>query len=317
MVNDTEFGINHQPAIEAYRRDVGAPIKSPASIPFARDDGVSLLHMAFKGATFPRYWWNLANIELLAFSRSRWRRCPNTRVTVYESTLATTWQRLMDKVGKLISDLPQFHSWSRERIMIGRDVLRFLRDNLRPSMHTLETGAGYTTVVFAIAETQHVCITPYKEETEAIRNYCREHDIKNTITFIHESSDIALPLGTSIPEELDFVFIDGAHRFPFSILDWHFTEKKIPVGGFIGIDDCYMPSVRILSDFLLEEAEWELVRRFRDTSFFRRRTKTPESVDWYNQRMNKWFFTRGKVRDAVRPFLPKRLLKFRRSLIGE
>ena len=64
MVNDTEFGINHQPAIEAYRRDVGAPIKSPASIPFARDDGVSLLHMAFKGATFPRYWWSLANVEL-------------------------------------------------------------------------------------------------------------------------------------------------------------------------------------------------------------------------------------------------------------
>ena len=144
------------------------------------------------------------------------RRCPNTGVNLYGSVFAITWQRSMDKVERLISDLPQFHSWSRERLMIGRDVLRFLRDNLRPSMHTLETGAGYTTVVFAIAETQHVCITPYREETESIRNYCREHDIKDTITFIHESSDIALPLGTNIPEEIDFISIDGAHRFPSS-----------------------------------------------------------------------------------------------------
>jgi hypothetical protein len=223
----------------------------------------------------------------------------------------------MDKVERLISDLPQFHPWSDHRMMIGRDVLRFLRDNLRPSMRTLETGSGYTTVVFAIAETQHVCITPIREETESIQSYCREHNIRDNITFIHESSDVVLPSGKGVPETIDLVFIDGAHRFPFSILDWHFTERRIPVGGFLGIDDFHMPSIRILYDFLLEEPEWELVRRFRNTSFFRRRAETVISSDWVGQRINKFYLVKGQVRDAVRPFVPAWLLKFRHSLTGE
>ena len=189
---------------------------------------------------------------------------------------------MIDPIETLISESPNFHTdgagrpanWS-----VVPDVLRFIRYSLKPSMRTLETGAGQSTVAFAIAGTQHVSITPGRLEAERIRNYCREHGIEDTITFIHDSSDIALASGQGIPDVIDFVFIDGAHRFPFPILDWHFTEQKVPVGGIVAIDDYLTPSVKILHDFLLEEDDdWELIQSFRfisrrhgGTSFFRRK----------------------------------------------
>jgi predicted O-methyltransferase YrrM len=196
----------------------------------------------------------------------------------------------MDQIEILISEKPHFHAWPDGRPAnwsVAPDVLRFIRGSLKPSMRTLETGAGQTTVAFAIAGTDHVCITPDQEQAERIRSYCREHGIKDTITFIHDSSDIALASGNGIPEVIDFVLIDGAHRFPFPILDWHFTQRKIPVDGIVAVDDYLMPSVRILHDFLLGEDEWELIQSFQVTSFFRRKRETVNEWDWADQKINK------------------------------
>jgi hypothetical protein len=196
----------------------------------------------------------------------------------------------MDQIETLILEQPHFHAWPDGRPAnwsVAPDVLRFLRASLNPSTHTLETGAGQTTVAFAIAGTHHVCITPDRAQADQIRQYCAEHDIEQTITFIHDSSDIALASGRGIPDVIDFVFIDGAHRFPFPILDWHFTQGRIPVGGIVAVDDYPMPSVRILHDFLAGEDEWELVRSFGVTSFFRRKHETLNERDWAAQKINK------------------------------
>ena len=143
----------------------------------------------------------------------------------------------MDKLEQLIEQRPHFHAWPDGKPAnwaVAPDVLRFIHQNLTPGMRTLETGAGQTTVAFAIAGTQHICITPDREQAERIRAYCRLHGIDQILTFIHESSDVALPSGRSIPDALDFVLLDGAHRFPFPILDWHYTEGRLRVGGIAG-----------------------------------------------------------------------------------
>jgi Methyltransferase domain len=186
---------------------------------------------------------------------------------------------VMDSIEILISENPRFHSgnvsWS-----VHPEVLRFIRSCLKPSMRTLETGGGQSTVVFAIIGTHHTCITPIRHEAEQIHSYCRDHGINdNKITFIHDSSDVVLASGQGIPDVIDFLLIDGAHRFPFPILDWHFSEPKIPKDGIVAIDDYLTPSVRILHDFLLsEDDEWELIQSFHSilqrhwgTSFFRRK----------------------------------------------
>jgi predicted O-methyltransferase YrrM len=121
--------------------------------------------------------------------------------------------RRVDPLETLISEQPHFHiegagkpaNWAA-----SPDVLRFIRACLKGSMRTLETGAGQSTVVFAMVGTHHVCITPQQNEAQRIRSYCREHGIEHDkITFIHESPDIALALAKDIPDLIDFVFIGG------------------------------------------------------------------------------------------------------------
>ena len=195
----------------------------------------------------------------------------------------------MDPLERLIADNPSFHHWpdgSPANWSASADCLRFIRRCLSPGIHTLETGTGQSTVVFALAGTRHVCITPQPEQTARVRDYCSRRGINETITFIHESSDKALSLSESIPDRLDFVFIDGAHRFPFPCLDWHYTERRLETGGIIGLDDYIIPSVRILHDFLCRENEWELIRIIGRTSFFRKLREADTRLDCQGQRIN-------------------------------
>lgn len=192
-------------------------------------------------------------------------------------------------IERLITDGPHFHAWpdgTPANWAVAPAILRYLADLIQPGMHTLETGAGQTTVAFAMGGAHHTCITPDEAQAARIRSYICTLSIEDTVTFIHESSDIALPRGDKIPERLDIVLIDGAHRFPFPILDWYYTQARVPVGGIVVVDDFVMPSVRILHDFLSGEDEWELVKAFQVTSFFRRVKETTVEWDWADQKIN-------------------------------
>ncbi|MEW5745841.1 MAG: class I SAM-dependent methyltransferase [Nitrospirota bacterium] len=190
---------------------------------------------------------------------------------------------------RLIADNPDFHhlpdgtpaNWA-----VSEAALRFLYRCLAPGMSTLETGAGQTTIIFALSGTHHVCITPQHEHTARVRAYLARQRITGTVTFIHESSDSALVQSRLIPEVLDLVFIDGAHRFPFPCLDWHYTERRLRVGGIVGVDDCRMPSVKILHDFLCGEDEWELIEIAGQTSFFKKLGIADVTFDCRGQRIN-------------------------------
>jgi hypothetical protein len=224
----------------------------------------------------------------------------------------------MDQIETLILEMPNFHAWPDGRPAnwsVAPDVLRFIRANLNPSMTTLETGAGQTTVAFAIAGTHHVCITPDRAQADRIRSYCGKHGITNIITFIHDSSDRALASGEGIPKAIDVVLIDGAHRFPFPILDWHFTECRVPVGGIVVVDDYPMPSVRILHDFLVGEDEWELVQSFQATSVFRRKRQTVNQWDWADQKINKTHLAKY-LRQSTTSSRPQAIARSLRALLG-
>jgi hypothetical protein len=192
---------------------------------------------------------------------------------------------------RLARDNPQFHvdhgkpiSWAPHV-----DTLSFLSGQLSPAMTTLETGCGQTTVVFAIAGTRHFSVMPGAEEAERVKQYCAGVGLTERVTFVLESSDVALPRSGLVPDVLDVVFIDGAHGFPAPILDWHYTARRLRTGGLLGVDDYKMPSVRILYDFLRKEDEWQLLRISQNTAFFRKRREPKDLVDWSGQRVNAGF----------------------------
>ncbi|MBM0202948.1 class I SAM-dependent methyltransferase [Micromonospora sp. STR1s_5] len=196
----------------------------------------------------------------------------------------------MTTIQALIDESPPLQAWADgtpANWAVAPEVLRFIVDHVKPGMSTLETGAGQTTIAFAIARSSHTAITLDIGEAERIRAWCAGHQVStDELAFLYESSDQALPRGLGVPAVLDFVFIDGAHRFPFPCMDWHYTESRLRVGGVLGVDDYAMPSVRVLYDFLMGEDEWELTAVLGRTALFRRVRETVVYNDCQGQRIN-------------------------------
>jgi len=61
--------------------------------------------------------------------------------------------------------------------MIDPAVLSYLEPLVAKEMHTLETGTGISTVLFALRGADHISITPISGEVELIKRYCQKHSI--------------------------------------------------------------------------------------------------------------------------------------------
>jgi Methyltransferase domain len=136
-------------------------------------------------------------------------------------------------------------------------ALAWIEEHARPGMATLETGAGASTIVFAAAGTEHEAITPDASEEERIRRACGERGIDaSRVTFrIGLSHEVLLRWQ---PRLLDLVLIDGAHGFPYPILDWWALSRRVRVGGSVLLDDAYLPSVTAIVDYVRASPAWRL-----------------------------------------------------------
>lgn len=76
---------------------------------------------------------------------------------------------------------------------------------------------------------------------------------------------------------------------PSLFIDWHYTSGRLKIGGVLTLDDYVMPSVRILYDFLCGESEWELIKTFQNTAFFRKVAEPDTTADWQHQKINEHF----------------------------
>jgi Methyltransferase domain len=189
-------------------------------------------------------------------------------------------------VDELLANSPKFHvdqsgelaSWA-----ISETVLRFLDENLDSSFQTLETGAGFSTVVFAANNTRHTSVVPSYDEAERIREYCAAHGISTEgVKFHIERSEDVLP--RLDPTELDLVLIDGSHSFPSPFIDWYYTAFRLRVGGILVIDDTELWTGHTLKRFLEAEPGWTLCPEpVGMASAFVKESASPELRNWENQ----------------------------------
>ena len=71
---------------------------------------------------------------------------------------------------------------------------RFLFDAIHPNMQTLETGAGISTLIFAIGGAKHTAIAPWQDEMDAIRDYAAASGIDMShINLVASPSQKILP----------------------------------------------------------------------------------------------------------------------------
>lgn len=166
---------------------------------------------------------------------------------------------------------------------IGDDVMRFLAENVEEGQRTLETGAGCSTLVFAIRKARHTAITPSSEEIERIQQFGKVNDIDlSFVRFVPEASESYLPQSEEL--DLDLVLLDGKHAFPWPVIDWFFTADRLKKGGLMILDDTQMRSVSVLVDFMSADSGWKQLRRFGDKAVvFQKVRERVLDVTWHMQ----------------------------------
>ena len=188
---------------------------------------------------------------------------------------------------QLLADAPAIHGGSdgNELLTHGllEEALRLLDREVRPGSRTLETGSGYSTILFAMKGAEHTCIVPNQPEVDRIRAYCESRQIDTSrLTFHVQGSERVLPgldVGT-----LDAVLIDGSHSFPQVFIDWFYTGHALAIGGLLLVDDVHVWTGRVLRDFLAAEPEWTLADELGGrTAVFRKVAQTDPDRLWTDQ----------------------------------
>ena len=156
----------------------------------------------------------------------------------------------------LRADPPGLHGGG-EHWGLAWAALGWLESNVQPGWATLETGSGASTLVFAAAGAAHEAVTPDPGEEERIRRDCAARGIDTSgVTFrIGPSHEV---LARWEPRPLDLVLVDGAHGFPYPILDWWHLAPHLRVGGTLLLDDAYLPAVDAVVEYARASAAWRL-----------------------------------------------------------
>ena len=180
---------------------------------------------------------------------------------------------------------PGLHGEGNEFWGLAWPALEWLEREVRPGMATLETGAGSSTLAFAAGGADHVTITPDPGEEQRIRAQADRFGIDHSrVRFELGPSHEVLPRLDA--RQLDLVLIDGAHGFPYPVLDWWYAAPHLKVGGQMLIDDAYMPPVAALVDALRVQPGWEIVESVGYRTVVVR--KTAEGIphwDWSGERI--------------------------------
>ena len=180
---------------------------------------------------------------------------------------------------------PGIHGGGDEYWGLAWPALEWLEREVTPGMATLETGSGSSTIVFAARGAIHQAVTTDPQEEKRIRATCERLGISSTSVIFHIGpSHEVLP---SLPQqEHDLVLIDGAHGFPYPLLDWWHVAARLRPGGRILFDDAYMPPVAMIIDALARDGHWELAGSvgYR-TAIVRKRANGLPPFDWDGRRI--------------------------------
>jgi predicted O-methyltransferase YrrM len=140
------------------------------------------------------------------------------------------------------------------------DCYELIATRIGPGSRTIETGCGVSTALFAALGAQHVCVTPYETEADAVRAWCRRHDVPlDDLTFLLGSSFDVLPALEPVP--YDLVFIDGEHHHPAPTIDWYYAARGLQLGGVVVVDDVQLPAPRLVADYLESLASFRTLAR--------------------------------------------------------
>jgi len=158
--------------------------------------------------------------------------------------------------------------------------------------HTAETGCGKTTIMLSQLSAEHTIFTiddrEYGEESSLsfVLDYPKTR--RETLRAVFGPTQKTLPRHT-FDAQLDCVFIDGPHGFPFPELEYYFFYPHLREGALLFIDDINIPSIGRFWDIVSEDRMFTLKEVIGTLGVLIRTsapTFNPYGDDWWLQRYN-------------------------------
>jgi hypothetical protein len=184
-------------------------------------------------------------------------------------------------------------------------ALLFLDSHVDRRMRTIETGAGVSTIAFALKRTRHTCVVPDGRVVRRIRRYCASSRISlQTVNFVMDRSEHALPRLQAA--EYDFALIDGRHGFPAPFIDWFYIADRLRRGGVLLVDDTWIWTCELLVRFLESAPGWSRCGELPTSAAFRKEQNGAQHAEWveqpfvYQQSPAARFYPRTQQSTAVR-----------------
>ncbi|MFM2314976.1 MAG: hypothetical protein RLZZ04_4252 [Cyanobacteriota bacterium] len=188
-------------------------------------------------------------------------------------------------IQELLENPPLIHEEGSGKMtswQLSDQVLYFINENINENSVTLETGAGVSTILFALKSSHHTCINPSQEQVNRIKEYCHSHQIStDKIDFQVDFSEKVLP--SLDINNIDLILIDGSHAFPIPFIDWYYTYRQLKVGGKMIIDDTQLWTGLVLKQFLTLEPEWRINKNSPPRSAIFTKVKKYTEPKWYAQ----------------------------------
>jgi precorrin-6B methylase 2 len=166
-------------------------------------------------------------------------------------------------------------------------ALIFLDSRVKQGMRTIETGAGVSTIAFALKRARHTCIVREHRVVRRIRRYCASVGLSlSTVRFVVGRSEYALPRLNRFG--YDFALIDGRHGFPAPFLDWFYIADRMRRGGVVLVDDTWIWTCDVLVRFLDTSPGWRRCAALPTSAAFCKERNDAQHAEWVDQPFVYW-----------------------------
>jgi predicted O-methyltransferase YrrM len=122
----------------------------------------------------------------------------------------------------------------------------------------LADGISALAIVGAIKQNgfgHHHIIDPFQRNYGYVGKLNIERNGYSTISSFYERfPEEVIP---QLPN-LQFAFVDASHLFDFTLMEFVLIDKKLEVGGIIGLHDLWMPAIRAVIRYVLANRAYEI-----------------------------------------------------------
>ena len=148
-------------------------------------------------------------------------------------------------------------------------ILANIVDRLKP-VRSYEVGllSGSSAVTIMAAKPAgagvlHIACDPYQTSLYDGRALKVISDLgfADRFRFAEEAAHASMPKVLAEDGQVqDLVFLDGNHKFDYTLVEWFFADKMIRVGGVVVFDDCHYPMVQAVANFVEANCPYRFVR---------------------------------------------------------